>query len=106
MSPFLFQLAIDWVMTTPTAQKQSGIQLDDLGFADDLALLTHSQQQMQGKTSAMAANSAKLGLNIHRGKSKVLKVNTASETPITLADETLEDVDSFTYLRHERWDRC
>ena len=73
-------------------------QLDDLDFADDLALLSHSQQQMQEKTNIIAGNSAKLGLNIHRGKSKVLKVNTASITPITLAGEALEEVESFTYL--------
>jgi glycosyltransferase A (GT-A) superfamily protein (DUF2064 family) len=44
MSPFLFLLAIDWVIKTYTAQKQNGIQwtlwtqLDDLDFADDLDL--------------------------------------------------------------------
>lgn len=104
LSPFLFLLAIDWVMKTSTAQKRNGIQwtlwqqLDDLDFADDLALLSQAQQQMQEKTSTIAENSARIGLKIHRGKSKVLKVNTSSTTPIILEDTALEEVENFTYL--------
>ncbi|VDP38994.1 unnamed protein product [Schistosoma margrebowiei] len=48
------------------------MQLDDLDFADDLALLSQTQQQMQEKTTSVAAASAAVGLNIHKGKSKVL----------------------------------
>ena len=91
-------------MKTSTDQKQSGIkwtlwkQLDDLDFADDLALLSHNQQQMQEKSNIVADNSARLGLNINRGKSKVFKTNASNETPITVQGEALEEVDSFTYL--------
>ncbi|KAJ8333779.1 hypothetical protein SKAU_G00410980 [Synaphobranchus kaupii] len=94
----------DWVMNTSTAQKRNGIQwtlwtqLDDLDFADDLALLSHTQQQMQEKTNTVAVNSVRLGLNIHKGKSKFLKVNTDNVTPITLEGGVLEEVESFTYL--------
>ena len=57
LSPFLFLLAIDWIMKVTTTQRRNGIQwtmtsqLDDLDFADDIALLSHSQRQMQEKTS-------------------------------------------------------
>ncbi|VDP81753.1 unnamed protein product, partial [Schistosoma curassoni] len=34
------------------------MQLDDLDFADDLALLSQTQQQMQEKTTNVAAASA------------------------------------------------
>ena len=104
LSPFLFLLAIDWVMKTSTQQKRNGIQwtlwdqLDDLDFADDLALLAHTQQQMQEKTNIVAATSASMGLNIHKGKSKILKVNATSTSPIMLEGEALEEVDSFVYL--------
>ncbi|KAK7109158.1 hypothetical protein V1264_013249 [Littorina saxatilis] len=105
LSPFLFLLVIDWVMKASTAQKRNGIQwtlwtqLDDLDFADDVALLSHTQQQMQEKTSTVANNSARFGLNIHKGKSKVLRTNaTANTTPITLDGEALQEVDNFTYL--------
>ena len=47
----------------------------------------------------MADNSVRLGLKIHKGKSKVLKNKEAVSTmPITLVGEGLEDVTCFTYL--------
>nr|KAG5707948.1 hypothetical protein BaRGS_031679 [Batillaria attramentaria] len=57
LSPFLFLLVIDWIMKTTTASRKNGIQwtlwtqLDDLDFADDLALLSHSHSEMQDKTT-------------------------------------------------------
>ncbi|VDP83103.1 unnamed protein product [Schistosoma mattheei] len=74
------------------------MQLDDLEFADDLALLTHTQQQMQDKTTSVVAVLAAVDLNIHNGKSKILRYNTACTNPITLDGEDLEDVKTFTYL--------
>ena len=59
LSPFLFLLAIDWVMRETTKGERNGIQwtlfdqLDDLDFADDLALLSHNHEQMQAKTTAL-----------------------------------------------------
>ncbi|VDP60233.1 unnamed protein product [Schistosoma curassoni] len=66
----------DWKerLLTSTSEGKHGIQwtsrmqLDDLDFVDDLALLSQSQQQMQAKTSSTAAASAAVGLNIHKGK--------------------------------------
>ena len=77
LSPFLFLLAIDWIMKQSSSPKNgilwtSQSQLGDLDFADDLALLSHTHQQIQEKTDIVAEHSARLGLNIHRGKSKIL----------------------------------
>ncbi|VDO65214.1 unnamed protein product [Schistosoma curassoni] len=74
------------------------MQLDDIDFADDLALLSQMQQQMQEKTTNVAAASAAIGLNIHKGKNKILRYNTACNNPITLNREDLEDVKTFTCL--------
>ncbi|VDO93089.1 unnamed protein product [Schistosoma curassoni] len=74
------------------------MELEDIEFSDDLALLSHTQQQMQEKTTSVAVASAALGLNIHKGKSKILRYNTACTNPITLDGEDLEDVKTFTYL--------
>ncbi|VDO55498.1 unnamed protein product [Schistosoma margrebowiei] len=79
-------------------QWTSRMQLDDLDFADDLALLSQTQQQMQEKTNSVAAASAAVGLNIHKGKSKVLRCNTACTDPITIDGEDLEEVKTSTYL--------
>ncbi|VDO84776.1 unnamed protein product [Schistosoma margrebowiei] len=73
-------------------------QLDDLDFADDLALLSRTHEQMQMKTASVAAVFASVGLSIHKGKSKVLKFKAENSSSITLDGKTLEDVESFTYL--------
>ncbi|VDP38797.1 unnamed protein product [Schistosoma margrebowiei] len=71
------------------------MRLDDLDVADDLILLSHTQQQMQGKTISVAAA---VGLNIHKEKSKIIRHNTACTNRIILDGEALEDVKTFTYL--------
>ena len=87
-----------------TEQKRNSIQwtlwkqLDDLDFSDDLALISHTQQQVQEKTNYVSQFSACLGLYIHKGKSQVLKINTKSNTPILPKGSNLDDVDRFTYL--------
>ncbi|VDO62321.1 unnamed protein product [Schistosoma margrebowiei] len=91
-------------MRTSTSQGKYGIQwtaqnqLDDLDFADDLAFLSHTHEQIQVKTASVAAVSVAVDLNIHKGKTKVLKFKTKNSNSITLDGETLEDVESFTYL--------
>ncbi|VDO90311.1 unnamed protein product [Schistosoma margrebowiei] len=75
-------------------QWTSRMQLDDLDFADDLAFLSQTQQQMQENSNSVAAASAAIGLNIHKGKSKVLRCNTACTDPIKIDG----DVKTFTYL--------
>ncbi|XP_073714068.1 uncharacterized protein [Misgurnus anguillicaudatus] len=104
LSPFLFLLAIDWIMKTTTEHTKTGIQwtpftqLDDLDFADDLALLSHTRQQMQDKINSIAATSAQVGLNINKHKTKILKVNNIKNDPVLLDGEALEEVEAFTYL--------
>ncbi|VDP04816.1 unnamed protein product [Schistosoma curassoni] len=50
---------------------------------------------MQMRTTSVAEASESVGLNIHKGKSKILNNNTENTKTITLDGETLE---SFTYL--------
>ena len=104
LSPFLFLLCIDWVMKETTNSKQRGIQgtmteqLEDLDFADDLALLAHTHQQMQEKSEKLVETAALLGLKINTAKTKVMRINSKNNTPINMDQNTLEDVNSFTYL--------
>ena len=103
LSPFLFLLIIDWIMRQSDNQR-TGIQwtltkkLEDLDFADDLALLSHTQAQMQDKTSKIAENSSKVGLHINVAKTKLMKLNAKSTNAIKIGDSTIEEVDKFTYL--------
>ncbi|VDP30520.1 unnamed protein product [Schistosoma curassoni] len=74
------------------------MRLDDPDFADDLALLSQSQQQMQKKTNSVSAASVAVGLNTHKRKSKILRYNATCNNRITLDREALKVVKTFTYL--------
>ena len=80
---------IQWTLTQ---------QLDDLDYADDIALLSHSGAQVQNKTTILEERSRRAGLVINTAKTKVLKINTGSNRKIRVNDADIEEVDSFTYL--------
>ncbi|VDP40451.1 unnamed protein product [Schistosoma margrebowiei] len=63
-----------------------------------LDVLENTHMIWQEKTTSLAAASAAIGLNIHKGKSKVLRYNTACINPITIDRKDWEDVKTFTYL--------
>ncbi|VDO97921.1 unnamed protein product [Schistosoma margrebowiei] len=66
---------------------------------DDLNLLSHTHEQMyMMTTSAAATASESLGLNIHKGKSKILKYNMECTDTISLEEEDLQDVEPFMYI--------
>ena len=104
LSPFLFLLVIDWIMKTTTTGRNNGIQwtlmtqLDDLDFADDLALLSHNHNQMQDKTTRLETLSAQTGLKINQKKTELMKINTTSNAQITVGGEPIKEVESFVYL--------
>ncbi|VDO89541.1 unnamed protein product [Schistosoma margrebowiei] len=53
---------------------------------------------MQEKTTSVAAASVAIGLNIHKGKSKILRYNTPCTNRITFDREALQDASTYTYL--------
>ena len=91
-------------MRQATINRKNGIQwtlleqLDDLDFADDIALLSHNQQQMQEKLTQVEKRAAETGLIISTKKTKVLKANTNNQTNLNVNSTALEEVDNFTYL--------
>ncbi|VDP49817.1 unnamed protein product [Schistosoma margrebowiei] len=94
-------------LPTSTSEGKHGIQwtarnqLDDLDFADDLALLSRTHEQMQMKIASVAAVSASVRLSIQKGKTKVLKFKAENNNPITLDGETLENVESIILLNED-----
>ena len=104
LSPFMFLVAIDWIMKTTTKNRRNEIhwtlwsQLDDLDFADDLALLSHSHEQMQEKTDLLNQVSAQTGININMNNTKTMKANTKSNNVVTVGGKPLDETYCFTYL--------
>ncbi|VDP32313.1 unnamed protein product [Schistosoma margrebowiei] len=90
-------------MNTLTSKKKPGIQwtalmqLDDLDFTDDLALPSHTYQQVQVKIENVTTASVSVGFKIYKGKSKILNYDIENTNPIMVDSETLEEMGSFTY---------
>ena len=79
-------------------------QLDDLDFADDVALLSHSHQQMQEILTQVERRSAKTGLRINSKKTKVLKSNTKTRADPTV-NRTLCLITTFSFGTNQRLSR-
>ena len=73
----------------------SWLQLEDLDFADDLALMSHTKHHMKSKTDTLDEISKSIGLNIHEGKSKILTSERDTIERVTLRNTPLEIVESF-----------
>ena len=102
MSGFLFVSVIDWIMRKTTRRKR-GIQwglntMEDLDFADDLALLSTSRRNLQQKTNELEVHAKRTGLHIKTAKTKVMKIKTDDNQPIVIGIDYVETFDSFTYL--------
>jgi hypothetical protein len=104
ISPILFLITIDWIMRRTTADKARGIQwsffshLEDLDFADDLAILSTTHKQLQEKTDRLTSYAKQTGLNINTTKTQVMNINPKQVEHITVDGSPLENVDEFTYL--------
>jgi len=69
-----------------------------MDFSDNLCLLSESPGDMQTKLEDLTNKAEKAGHIISVKKTKALRINTSKTDPFTLRDESIEDVDSFTYL--------
>jgi len=104
MSGFLFLLAIDWVMRKTVTGTRTGIRwdfttvLEDLDFADDIALLSSKMNHLQQKTTKLEANAAKVGLKLNDKKCKVMKSNSKNSVKLKVGPNDVEEVENFTYL--------
>ena len=104
ISPLLFLVAIDWVMKKTMEDRPRGLvwelseRLEDEDFADDLALLAHTQSDIQEKTNRVDRIARSIGLRINHSKSKIMKLNAKANRETTIGGATLEEVKDFKYL--------
>jgi hypothetical protein len=108
LSPLLFLMVLDEVLTTTLDGKKLGIQwslrsndhLEELAYADDIALLSTRQADMQEKLIALQNNAKIVGLNINISKTKSMAIGTQAAT-FFIEENPIESVNSFTYLGSE-----
>ena len=73
-------------------------KLDDLDYADDLALLSSSASQCQRKINKLKMTAEKTGLKINSDKTKSMRINARSQTTFKIGNVNMKDVDKFVYL--------
>ena len=104
LSPFLFLLVMDWIMKETTKDQARGIQwtlskhLEDIDFADDVALLSQRHNSMTQKLEGIRETAAMIGLKINIQKTKSLRVNQGNNANFNIGGDEIQDVEKFTYL--------
>lgn len=106
LSPLLFLLVLDWVMTRVNNSQRgiawqhlSGSRLEDLDFADDICLFASTRNAMEEKLKRLIHYGQQVGLRVNVGKSKLMRLNLpGSFQPLRIGDEDIEEVESFCYL--------
>ena len=72
--------------------------LEDLVYADDIALLAYRHQDIQAKTNALATTAGNLGLKINSKKTRHVRMSSKTNESIMVNREVVDEVDHFTYL--------
>ena len=74
-----------------------GENLTNLRFADDVALFNETTKQMENHLNNLNSESLKVGLKIHKGKTKYM-TNHADSEDILIDQQKIEKVTEFKYL--------
>ena len=100
ISPKLFTAVIEEIFKKSDLDKGINIdaeRLQNLRFADDVALVTKTTKEMEEHQNKLNTESKKCGLKIHRGKTKFM-TNFETDEEIKIENEKLEKVESYNYL--------
>ena len=108
LAPFLFVTLVDYLLAKATSDIDSGIVfrsrrypaivLNDLDFADDIALLESTTSQAQTQLSRTAAAAKDLGLIISTSKTEYMSKNCNHQPALQVYGDTINHVTDFRYL--------
>ena len=73
--------------------------LEDLDSADDLAVVSHTHQHMQERTSRLSTFAHQVGLKISQKKTEVVMLNVQHPAPVKKNGEDLPTTEEFQLLR-------
>lgn len=76
--------------------------LEDLDYADDLCLLSHTHADMPTKLDDLRQEAAKAGLRIYTRKTKEIRTGVKNPTPLLIGTEAVERVHNFFLFRERR----
>ena len=72
--------------------------LEDIDFANDLALLSGTKTSIQKKVDRLNKHSKAIGMKTSIKKTKLMRYKAKDQTPVSIDGKDVEDVESFTYL--------
>ena len=111
LAPFRFVVLVDYLLKKATSQLDSGVvthprhsrrhsakSLNDLDFADDIALLESSIFRAQAQLTKTAEAAANLGLVISAPKTEYMTVNCNPQPAIQVYGDSINHVSDFRYL--------
>ena len=111
LAPFLFVVLVDYLLKKATSQLDSGVvthprrsrrhpakSLNDLDFADDIALLETSISRAQAQLTKTAEAAANLGLIISVPKTGYMTVNCNPQPALQVYGDSINHVSDFRYL--------
>ena len=73
-------------------------KLDDLDFAEDIALISSTKQQIQNKTTKLEEEARRAGLKVNIEKTKTIRINARNQDKTGVNEIDIEEVDEFIYL--------
>lgn len=103
LSPLLFLLVLDWVMRKVNAGGR-GIQwtlterLEDIDFADDLALMAQRARDMEESFRRLVKYAGQVGLQVNMIKTKLIRINTTAPCTLSINGVSIHETESFCYL--------
>jgi len=104
LSPYLFNIMAEILMRLVLENFEGGfhiggVRVTNLQYADDFALATSSNAELQKLVTRLNEKARELGMRVNVKKTKVMKVSD-DQTPIqvTVGGEKVEEVDHFKYL--------
>ena len=111
LAPFLFVILVDYLMAKATSDNDTGvvthprrsrrhpaIVLNDLDFADDIALLETTSSQAQAQLTRTAAAANDLGLIISSSKTEYMTSNCSPQPALQVYGDKINHVSNFRYL--------
>ena len=111
LAPFLFVVLVDYLLKKATSQLDSGVvthprrsrrhpdkSLNDLDFADDIALLESSISRAQAQLTKTAEAAGNLGLVISAPRTEYMTVNCNPQQALKVYGDSINHVSDFRYL--------
>ena len=104
LSPILFNIFLEVIMAESldkinTGAVMNGRIINNLRFADDIAVLAEKEVDLQGMVNRIATESTRMGMKINTGKTEVQHIGLPKcNAAITIDKDDLKQVEEFVYL--------